>query len=122
MEMKQKADAARADAPAPESRLSEDLSNSLGSNETRLRLRHLAGRVVRPVAIEADHAPLDTPAGADHPGVLGDRVVDGMLAAVGDLDDPATEAARNAVGRPGAERGLADPFEIDDPEIGDPVH
>ena len=37
--------------------------------------RHLAGRVVGPVAVEPDHAPFDAPGRADHAGVLADGVV-----------------------------------------------
>src|SRR5262249_36598195 len=58
--------------------------------------------------------------GADHAGVLQDRVVDGVLAAVGDLDAAATEAPRNGLRRPGAERGLADILEADDGKIAGP--
>src|SRR5215831_11044971 len=83
--------------------------------------RHLAGGTVGPVAIEPDHAPLDPPAGADHAGVLGDAVVDRLLAAVRGLDDTAAEAARNAVGGPRPKGGLAQPLEIHDLEIGIPV-
>src|SRR5262245_13752875 len=84
--------------------------NAASAAATNIRLRpgHLAGRIIGPVAIEPDDAPLDAPARADHAGVLGDRIVDSVLAAVGDLDDPAAEAAWNGVGGPGPERGLAD--------------
>src|SRR5262245_18514288 len=68
----------------------------------RLWPGHPAGGVIGPVAVEPDDAPLDAPARADHAGVLGDRIVDGVLAAVRDLDDAAAEAARNGVGGPGA--------------------
>src|SRR2546430_1656914 len=83
----------------------------------RSGLRHLAGRVVGPVAIEPDHAPFDAPLGADHAGVLGNRIMDGVLAAVRDLDHAAAETARDGVGGPGAERGLANLLETDDLEV-----
>src|SRR5215472_8671935 len=84
------------------------------------RPRRPAGRVVGPVAVEPDHAPLDPPVGADHAGVLLDRIVDRVPAAVGDLDAAAAEAPRDALRRPGAERGLADILETDDGEIAGP--
>src|SRR5262249_53772915 len=88
----------------------------------RLRPRHFAGRVVGPVAVEPDDAPLDAPAGADHAAILGDGIVDDVSAAVRDFDDAAAEAAWNGLRGPRAERGLADLLEIDDPQIGGPVH
>src|SRR5262245_43719256 len=48
--------------------------------------------------------------------------MDDVPAAVRDLDDAAAEAARNGLRGPRAERGLADLLEIDDPQIGGPVH
>src|SRR5262245_41591359 len=88
----------------------------------RLRPRHLAGRVVRPVAVEPDDAPLDAPARADHPGVLGDGIVDDVPAAVRDFDDAAAETAWNGLRRPRAKGGLAHLLEIEDAQIGRPVH
>src|SRR5712671_4391961 len=97
-------------------------SNRLAATPRRLRPRHLARRAICPVAVEADDAPLDTPARADHAGVLGDGVVDHVAAAVGDFDDAATETAWNGLRGPRAERGLAHLLEIEDAQIGGPVH
>src|SRR3954464_12549958 len=83
--------------------------------------RHLAGRIVGPVAVEADHAPFDTPIGTDHAGVLGDGVVDGVLAAVRDFDDAAAESTRDGLGGPGAERRLPDLRKSEDGEVAVPV-
>src|SRR5262245_52265743 len=88
----------------------------------RLRPRHLAGRVVGPVAVEPDDAPLDAPAGTDHAAILGDGIMDDVPAAVRDLDDAAAETAWNGLCGPRAERGLADLLEIEDAQIGGPVH
>src|SRR5262249_43219132 len=78
----------------------------------QLRPRHLAGRVVGPVAVEPDDAPLDAPGGADHAAILGDGVMNDVPAAVRDFDDAAAEPAWNGLRGPGAERGLADLLEI----------
>src|SRR4030088_128969 len=83
--------------------------------------RHLAGRIVGPVAVEADHAPLDTPIGTDHAGVLGDGVVDGVLAAVGDFDDAAAESTWDGLCGPRTKCRFADLREIDDSEVAVPV-
>src|SRR5712672_1213260 len=95
--------------------------NRLAANPRALRPPHLAHRVIRPVAVEADDAPLDTPTRADHAAVLGDGVMDHVSAAVGDFDDAAAEAAWNGLRGPRAERGLAHLLEIEDAEISGPV-
>src|SRR5262249_40928357 len=92
------------------------------TSPNRLGARHLASGIVSPVAIEPDDAPLDAPARADHAGVLGDGIMDGVSAAVGDLDDAAAVAAWNGLRGPRAKRGLADVLEIEDAQIGCPVH
>src|SRR5262249_50583038 len=92
------------------------------TSPSRLGARHLASGIVSPVAIEPDDAPLDAPARADHAGVLGDGIMDGVSAAVGDLDDAAAVAAWNGLRGPRAKRGLADVLEIEDAQIGCPVH
>src|SRR5262249_32205305 len=89
----------------------------LFSNLRRLRPRHLARWIIRPVAVEADEAPLDPPARADHAGILGDRVMDHVPATIGDFDDAAAEAAWNGLRGPRAERGLAHLLEIEDAQI-----
>src|SRR5712691_565325 len=83
--------------------------------------RHLAGRTVGPVAIEPGHAPSDAPARPDHARILGDRIMDGVLAAVRDLDHGAAEPARYGVGRPRAERSFANAVEAQGGEVGVPV-
>src|ERR1700694_5350792 len=42
----------------------------------RSGLRHLAGRVEGPIAIDPDHAPFDAPGRADQRGILTHRVID----------------------------------------------
>src|SRR5262249_33001827 len=49
-----------------------------------LRLRHLAGGVVGPVAIDADHAPFNAPDRADRAAVLDDGIVHRPPAAIRD--------------------------------------
>ena len=67
--------------------------------ETRtLRLRHLASRIVGPVAVEADDAPLDPPGRPDDAGVLTDRIMQRALAAVGDMDDAGAERRSQLTG------------------------
>src|SRR5260370_6388633 len=91
-------------------------------NSARLRARHLAGGVVGPVAVEPDDAPLDAPARADHAGILDDGIMDDVSAAIRDLDDAAAVAAWNGLRGPRAERGLANVLEIEDAQVGRPVH
>ena len=93
----------------------------LFSNLRQLRPRHLARWIIRPVAVEADDAPLDPPARADQAGVLGDGVMDHVSTAVGDFDDAAAETAWNGRRGPRAEGGLAHLLEIENAQIGRPV-
>src|SRR5262249_52759869 len=53
---------------------------------------------------------------------LGDGIMDDVPTAVRDFDDAAAEPAGNGLRGPGAERGLADLLEIEDAQIGVPVH
>src|SRR5215208_1409176 len=73
----------------------------------RSRTRHFAGRIIGPVTVKADDTPIDAPAGPNHPGVLANRVMDGVPKTVGDERNSAAEASRYAVHRRGAECGLA---------------
>src|SRR5215468_2929475 len=100
----------------------DDEKQGIRPHPAGLRARHLATGIVSPIAIEPDDAPLDAPARADHAGVLGDGIMDGVSAAIGDLDDAATVAAWNGLRGPRPERGLADVLEIEDAQIGRPVH
>src|SRR2546429_24405 len=50
--------------------------------DRRSGLRDFAGRVERPVAVQADHAPLHAPAGADQSRILGNRIIEWALDAV----------------------------------------
>jgi hypothetical protein len=45
--------------------------------------RHLALRIIGPVAVEADHAPFHAVTCPQHAGVLNDRIVDQVLFAIG---------------------------------------
>ncbi len=82
--------------------------------ERRSGPRHIARRIVGPVAVESHHAPLDAPALADHAGVLGNRIMDRVPAPIRYLDDTAAEATRNGVRRPWPECGFADQVEAPD--------
>src|SRR5258708_1092296 len=80
-------------------------------------LRHLAGRTIRPVAVEPDHAPLDAPALADDARVLPDRVVHGVLEPIRYQRKRTAEPARYGLRRPGPECSLAHLLEPDDGEF-----
>src|SRR5215216_1230629 len=85
--------------------------------------RHAAPRIVGPVPVEPDDAPLHAPTGADPAGVLTDPVVDGAGTRVGHQRHAAAKAARDAVrraARPWPERGLVNTVESDDLQIGLP--
>src|SRR6185312_9292153 len=82
---------------------------------------HLAGGVIGPIAVETGHAPFDAPGSADHAGILADRVVHLVLAAVADIGRCGAEPARNCVRRPRAERDLAHALEPDDLQVRVPV-
>src|ERR1041385_6585800 len=80
----------------------------------------LAVRVIGPIAIEPDHAPLHAPVGADHAAVLGDRIADGAPYAVGDQSAAGAEAARDRAVGPGPERHLLDLVDAFNPQVGVP--
>src|SRR5262249_11166046 len=84
-----------------------------------LRLGHPArySVVVRPVAIKPHDAPFHAPRRPDDPGALGDGIVNGVPAAVGNLDLPAAEPAWDGIHRPGAIRRLANFLEREDLEV-----
>src|SRR4029078_1128897 len=73
-----------------------------------LRAGGLAGGIVGPVAVEADHAPVDAPPGAAGAGVVADRVVDPPPRAVAHHRVPGAEAARNRGVVPRPPGSLAD--------------
>ena len=77
----------------------------------------LAGRVVGPVAVDADDAPVHAPVRADHAAVLDDRVADRAPLAVGNQRAAGAEAARDRAVGPGAECDLPDLVETLDPQI-----
>src|SRR5580658_6580271 len=97
-----------------------DRGQVLGIGWDLLRLRETAGRLVGPFAVEPDHAELDAIADAEHPGVLGDRVIHRAPHAVGDEHRGAAGPPRNGAGRPGLPRHLLDFFKSDDLEVGVP--
>src|SRR5262245_48905874 len=78
--------------------------------------RGVARRVMGPIAVDADHAPVHAPACADHAGVLDDRVTHGPPLAVRDEGAAGAEAARDRTVGPRAERDLADLVEAFDPQ------
>src|SRR5687768_7102662 len=98
-------------APIVEARL-----GSVGS----LRPRHLASRVIGPVAVDADHAPFDARNGADLTAVLHDRIVHCAPPPVGNQYASSAEAPRNRAVGPGPERHLAHTIKVGDPESGIP--
>src|SRR5262249_45491831 len=79
--------------------------------------RHLAGRIVRPVAVETDDAPLDAPGHADHAGVLTDRVIHRMISPVAYSRDSCTVAARYRLRSPWAVCDFPYSVEADDLQI-----
>src|SRR5581483_12056859 len=87
-----------------------------------LRPRHPAGGIIGPVAVEADHAPLDAPADAEPAAGLVDRIADLMARAVGDVRDAAAEPSRERLCGPRPPGHLANPLDPDDLEIRIPVH
>src|SRR5215471_15575599 len=96
-----------------------------GINRDRSRMdclwaRHLAGRIIRPVAVETDNAPLDAPGHADHAGVLTDRVIHRMIAPVADSRDNCAVAARYRLRSPWAVCDFPYSVEADDLQVGIP--
>ncbi len=77
-------------------------------------------RVVGPVAVDADHAPLDAPGRADHAAVLDDGIAHRPPMAVGGQRAAAAEPARNGAVGPWPERDLADLVEVRDLQVGIP--
>src|SRR5215831_18454813 len=84
------------------------------------RAGHLTARVVSPIAVEPDHAPFHTPGHPDHAGIFADRVTDLVPAAVADQGHRGAEAPRDGSSRPGPERDLAHPLEVEDLQVGVP--
>src|SRR6476469_5601130 len=73
-----------------------------------LGLGCLAGGVIGPIAVEADHTPFNPLAEAGEAAVLDDGVSQGMERAVVQLHRAAAIAARDVVGLPGPEGDLMD--------------
>src|SRR5215212_5948793 len=86
----------------------------------RLRARRDAFRVVGPVAVDADHAPLHAPLPTDHAAVFDDRVADRPPVPVGDQRPAAAKAAGNGPVRPGPVGHFADAVEGRDLQVGIP--
>src|SRR6516162_5092396 len=82
-----------------------------------LRARHLARRIVRPVAVETDDAPLDTPRHPDHAGVLTDRVIHRVVSAVAYSGDSRTVTARYRLRSPRAICDFPYSVEADDLQL-----
>src|SRR5438105_2602933 len=89
---------------------------------TELRPGHAAGRVVGPVAVEADHAPFHPPADAEPAGGFQDRIVDRMARAVRDARDTIAEPARDRLGgaAPWPECRFPDAVDAEDFQVGSP--
>jgi|SRR5215471_19957441 len=85
-----------------------------------LRARHLARRIVRPVAVETDDAPLDTPRHPDHAGVLTDRVIHRVVSPVAYSSDSCTVTARYRLRGPRAVCDFPYSVEADDLQLGIP--
>src|SRR5688500_7832849 len=87
------------------------------------RPRHAAGRIVGPVAVESDDAPLPPPADSEAAGVLEDGVVAGMASAVADAGDAVAEPARDRLrgALPWPESNFSDPLDAEDFKIRVPV-
>src|ERR1051326_48092 len=81
---------------------------------------HRASRIIGPVAVGPDDAPLDAPAHADDRCVLADRVVQRAPYPVRGEYDRAAKAPRDGLRCPGPEGGLADILESRDFQIGVP--
>src|SRR6516162_3989513 len=81
------------------------------------RPRHFAGWIVGPIAIEAFHAPFDAPAFADYAEVFADRIMHGVLEAVGHEGKRAAVPARDGMRRPRPKCGLANLLESDDDQF-----
>ena len=73
-----------------------------------------AGGAVGEIAVEADHAEIDTPIDADHAGVFRDRVIHRVPRTVIDHRSGGAEPARNALRGPRQQRRLLDVFDADD--------
>src|SRR5580704_3636548 len=82
-----------------------------------LRSRHLAARVIGPIAIKADHTPFDAPGHADHAGVLADPVVHRVLFAIVDQGYCLAEPARDGASGPGLGDDFVYPLEIKDSQV-----
>src|SRR5690349_2518681 len=105
------------------------LAGNRNISRTNLRAASVAGTVARsglggaaagaigPVAVEAGHTPFDALSEAGEAAILNDRIVHGTHLAVAQHHVAAAEAARNVVGLPGPERGLADAPETGDDKL-----
>src|SRR5262249_48012653 len=80
----------------------------------------LAGRVVGPIAVEPDHAPLDALAEAGKAAVLDDGIVQCVDGFVIELHAAGAIASRDIVGLPGPEGDLVDIAVARNPQLGIP--
>ena len=76
--------------------------------------RHFAGRIIRPVAIEADYTPFYTPPGADKSGVFPDPVIDPVATTIRYPYEPGTITSWDRLRYPRIEGRLTDVFEPND--------
>src|SRR4051812_4567135 len=81
-----------------------------------LRLRHPAGRIVSPVAVQADDTPLHAEGSSDHSGILGDRVIDWARFSVVDESGGGAEPAWDRVFRPWPPSRFTHPVKSQDAE------
>jgi hypothetical protein len=79
--------------------------------------RYAAFRIVSPIAVEPGDAKIDAPVHADHPGILGDRIIDRVLGTVIDHGGAAAIAARNGLCGPRHRVDLADILEANDAQF-----
>src|SRR5262245_17533494 len=82
--------------------------------------RHLACRIIRPVAVETDNAPFDAPGHADHAGVLTDGVIHRMTTHITNSSDNYEVAAQYRFRSPWEVCDFPHAVEADDLQVGIP--
>src|SRR4051794_14342685 len=85
-----------------------------------LGLRHAAGRIVGPVAVQPDNTPLDAKSSADHPGILRDGIVNRPRLAVVHQSLGGTETTGDGILGPRSPRGFAHPLKGQNTQRGIP--